>query len=331
MGVRIAVVGLGVGRVHVRTLAEQVQEADLVAVCDVNADVAKETSAACGAEAFTDYEALLERARPEAVVIATPPRFHAEQALLAAERGIHVFCEKPMAPTEPDCERMIEAAARHGVTLMIGFKKRFYPCYRFIREQVRDSGAPIRWATLRFALGRVEKDWFWDEADGGGPLVENAAHAFDLLRFLMGEVRELHAVGGNLFTPHRAPQIDAAGVLLTFADGAVAALGLGYGSEWPLAGEELALASAEMVFELGGRFDNPDSLRYARRDCPEEVCTAEVGPLEHTFAPELQHFLDCVGGRAACEASGEDGLAALRIALAAKRSIREGRTIALES
>jgi len=331
MGVRIAVVGLGVGRVHARTLAEQVEDADLVAVCDVNADIAKETAAAFGAEAFTDYAALLDRVRPEAVVLATPPRFHAEQTCLAAERGIHVLCEKPMAPTEADCERMIAAAARRGVTLMIGFKKRFYPCYRFIRERVHESSAPIRWAALRFALGRVEKDWFWDEADGGGPLVENAAHAFDTLRFLMGEVREVHAAGGNLFTPHRAPQIDAAGVLLTFAGGAVAALGVGYGSEWPLAREELALASAEMVFELSGRFDNPDSLRYARRRSPREILTGPAGPLKHPFEPELRHFLDCVRGRTVCEATGEDGRAALRIALAAKRSIREGRPIALES
>ena len=86
-----------------------------------------------------------------------------------------------MAGSVGDCERMIAAADRAGITLMIAQKKRFHPFYAYLKAQTQGEWGPIKWAQVRFALGRVEKDWFWKEGDGGGPLVENAVHVFDLL------------------------------------------------------------------------------------------------------------------------------------------------------
>lgn len=331
MAVRVAVVGMGVGRVHVKALSTLKDEVEVAAVCDLNEEVAREAAAGCGAEVFGDYATMLDRARLDAVVLATPPAVHAEQAAMAAERGSHVLCEKPMAPSVADCERMIDACDKASVTLMIAFKKRFYPCYRAIKRKVDETGAPIQWANVRFALGRVEKDWFWDEANGGGPLLENAIHEYDILRFLMGEVQQAYAAGGNLFMPHRAPQLDTAAVCLSFAGGGVASMGIGYGSEWGFAREELALASSKLAIELQGPFDGPDSLRYVMRDDPASVLAEDLPAMAgvDAFVPQLCHFLACVRGEAECESTGRDGLAAVRIALAVKRSIRQGRIVSI--
>ena len=333
MAVRIAVVGMGIGRAHLAALKNRVDNADIAAVCDIRRAAAEEQAAAYGTQAFDDVTEMLDAVKPEGVILATPPAVHAEHTVIAAERGIHVLVEKPMAPNVADCERMIQACAKANVTLMIAFKKRFFPCFRFIRDQVAESGAPLLWANVRFALGRVEKDWFWDEDNGGGPLLENVIHEFDILRFLMGEVTQTYAVGGNLFMPDRAPQIDAAGVVLTLANGGVASMGVGYGSEWPMAKEELALASEKLVFELQGAFDHTDALRYCHRDDPGNIKTPAFEPLGDgaAFAHQLRHFVDCIAGRADCESTGEDGLAAVRLALATKQSIREKRPLEVGS
>lgn len=327
MSTKVAVVGMGIGKEHARVLSDVIEDAELAAICDINLPAAQEIASRHGSQAFGDYANMLDEVKPDGVALATPPKVHAEQTVLAAERGVHVFCEKPMAPSIADCDQMIEACAKAGVTLMIGFKKRFYPSYRLIRQRVEETGEPLLWANVRFALGRVEKDWFWAEDDGGGPLIENAIHEYDIIQFLMGKVQKVYASGGNLFMPHRAPQFDAAGVVLTFASGGVASLGMGYGSEWGFAREELALASAKVAFELQGPFDNPDSLRLVMRDDPGEIANVDLPKLEHTFEPQLRHFLDCVSGEAKCESTGEAGRAALRVALAAKQSIRDGLPI----
>ena len=69
---------------------------------------------------------------------------------------------------------------------MLGFKKRYAPAYRFLKESEAEWGPP-RMGLCRYQLGPVPKDWFWDEADGGGPLVENTAHCLDVLRYLFGD------------------------------------------------------------------------------------------------------------------------------------------------
>jgi len=331
MSASVAVAGLGIGKAHLAALHERMPDVRIAAVCDLNGKLAQEQAARFGTQAFEDYGQMLDRARPDGVILATPPKVHAGQTALAVERGVHVFCEKPMAPNAADCERMIESCARAGVALMIGFKKRFYPCYLFIRDRVRQSGNPLMWANVRFALGRVEKDWFWAEDNGGGPLLENAIHEYDILRFLMGDVKEVFAFGGNLFLKHRGPQIDAAAATLRFESGAVAGMGIGYGSEWGMAREELALASADLAIELQGPFDRPDSLRYVQRSSPAQIERPQLPALDATtpFELELRHFVACMQGKAKCESTGQDGLASVRIALAVKRSVREGRVVAV--
>ncbi len=159
---------------------------------------------------FLSAEDLLKECRPDGVSICTPPASHLYITEVFARQNVHILCEKPMAPDVKSCEKMIEICQKHGVFLMIGFKKRFSSTYRFLKENFDgDFGMP-EWIFARFALGRVEKNWFWDENDGIGPIRENTVHIIDLLSFLAGRVRTVYAEGGNLFMPAFSPQIDSA-------------------------------------------------------------------------------------------------------------------------
>ncbi|HET7560530.1 MAG TPA: Gfo/Idh/MocA family oxidoreductase, partial [Limnochordia bacterium] len=325
MATRIGIVGLGIGKVHVGILSA-IPGVLVAGVCDVAEPVAQKVAAQYGATAYNSYEQLLETAALDAVVLCTPPALHAPMTESAARRGVHVFCEKPMAGTLADCERMNAAARAHGTLLMIGLKKRFSPYYRFIKERCREADAPILWANVRYALGRVDKDWFWNETSGGGPLVENAVHLVDALQFVIGDVKQVTAKGGTLFMTERAPVPDVAAVIFEFAGGAVASLGLGYGSEWPMTREEVTMASRRHVFELSGPFDRAQALRWAERANPAQIAapTLHEGDFDGGMTAELHHFVECVRTGAKPLADGEAGLSAVRVCLAMKRSIAEG-------
>jgi predicted dehydrogenase len=325
---KVAVVGLGAGRMHLASLAKR-HDVKIVAVCDIIKEVADKFAAAHRARAFTDMATMLQEARPEAISLCTPPSLHAAQTELAASRGVHVLCEKPMAGRVGDCERMIAAAERAGVTLMIAQKKRFHPFYAYLKAQTQKEWGPILWAQVRFALGRVEKDWFWKEGDGGGPLVENSVHVFDLMRYLMGDVEKVFAFGGTLFMNHRAPQIDAAAATLKFVSGGIAGLSVGYGSEWPMAREQMAFATPKIVVDCDGGFDRPNVFRGCYRDNPAKPLCLDF-PSTADFAgfdAEIDHFLACVREGREPIAPGRDGKEAVRLCLAVKESVRTGRVI----
>ncbi len=325
---KIAVVGLGAGKMHLASLAKR-QDVKLVGVCDILPDVAQKLAGDYKTRAYTDMARMLEEAAPDAVSLCTPPALHAPQTELAASRGVHVLCEKPMAGSVGDCERMVAAAERAGITLMVAQKKRFHPFYALVKKQTQGEWGPILWAQVRFALGRVEKDWFWEEGDGGGPLVENAVHVFDLMRFLLGDVDKVFAFGGTLFMKHRAPQIDAATVTLRFVSGAVAGLSVGYGSEWPMAREQMAFATEKIVVDCDGRFDRPDVFRGVYRNEPTKLLPLEMPPNADFagFDTEIDHFLTCVRQRREPLAPGRDGREAVRLCLAVKESVRSGRVV----
>ena len=328
MAMRVGVVGLGVGRRHVE-LFGAAEGAEVAAVCDVDEAAVDQVAAACGAAGYTSYEAMLDAEELDAVSLCTPPKLHAPMTEQAAARGLHVLCEKPMAPSVADCQRMIDACAAAGVTLMIALKKRFAPMYDRIRELC--AGERPLWARARFALGRVDKDWFWAEGDGGGPLLENSVHMVDILRCLMGDVVRVTAEGGTLFMAHRAPVADAAAATLKFASGGVAALGIGYGCEWSMAKEEVLLATPSMVFELQGGFDRADQLRYCCRDHPDHVHTETAAqPYHGGFPEEIAHFIRCVADGAPPLADGVAGRESARICLAIKQSIRTGQAVDLQ-
>lgn len=223
---RVAAIGLaGVGRKHVEVW-QRIAGVELVAVCDVVADLANEVGSRIGVPAFSDVEAMFDAMRPDGISLGTPPKTHLPLTRLSAKQGAHVFCEKPMASTVADCRGMIDVCAENRVTLMIGHKKRFVPTIVRLKELADGPFGRIEYMIHRYPHpGMSERDWFWAEDDGGGPLLENAVHAADTLGFLMGDVDRVFAEGDSFFARHRAPQLNCAVYTLRFASGAIATVG----------------------------------------------------------------------------------------------------------
>lgn len=320
---RVACVGLGIGKTHLKHYATR-SDVDIVAVCDVDENIVQREAAIYNARAYTSFDEMLARESLDAVSICTPPRWHAPMTEACADAGVHVLCEKPMAGTLEDCQRMVDAAERSNIVLMIAHKKRFHAFYAYLKRMTERDWGPILWASVHFGLGRVDKDWFWEESDGGGPLVENSIHVFDLLRWLMGEPKRIAGFGGNLFMKHRAPQIDAAVVCVEFESGGVASMALGYGSEWAVAREHLAFATPTVVVDADGPFDRPQHFTACKRTQPPETFALDFpADADWTgFATEIDHFIQCVRNNARPICDGREGMEAVKFALAAKHAIR---------
>jgi len=322
---KTAVIGLGIGKRHAMVLS-QMECVQLVAVADLKRDLATPLASQLGVRCYLDGMELLEKEKLDFVCVCTPPASHLTFTKGAAQRGFHVFCEKPMAPDLGDADGMIKACKDAGVKLMIGQKKRFQPAFSFVKEMTQKDFGPIRWAVVRYACGRVPLDWFWHEEDGGGPLHENSVHAFDMLRHLMGEVERVYAEGGNLFNPDRAPQLDVASVSLRFKSGAVAAVGCGQAYEWAFAGETSFLACDKAIAEVRGSFDNPEHLRYIIRAEPGRIVEVNYGEKD-LFRAELAHFAECILNNKTPLVTGEEGRASIAVCLAVKQSIRTGKPV----
>ena len=324
---RIGVVGLaGVGGVHVARVSEM-KGAELACVCDIVPSIAEEVGRKYDVRAYVAAEEMFEKEKLGGVILATPPKSHYPLTGMAAEKGVHVLVEKPMANTVEDCQKMIDVCKDKKVTLMIGHKKRFVPVFIRLKELIGGEFGTIRYMIHRYPHPWLSpKDWFWAEDDGGGPILENAVHAADILGFLMGDVERVYAEGDTFFAPHRKPQIDCAVYTLRLKSGAIATIGAGMVSMPAFNFEDFYIANENGVAQVSGPFDSAEVLRYAFRRDPQNV-HEETYRGTDAFRAEIEHFIECSKTGAEPRASGEAGKKAVAICRAVKESARIGKPV----
>jgi len=301
--------------------------AQLACVCDTNSEILREAREQAGVPGYPDVEAMFGAEELDAVSICTPPASHGPITAAAAERGAHVLCEKPMANSVENCQTMIDVCDSAGVVLMIAHKKRFLPAVARLKELIDGSLGAVRFMLHRYPHpGMSEKEWFWSEEDGGGPILENAAHAADLIRYVAGDVENVSAEGDSHLAPERSPQINCATYTVRFASRAIGCVGAGMVGCPGMSFEDLYVATDAGVAEVSGRFDNADTLRHVLRSDPRSVQT-ETFEGADPFELEMAHFIHCIESGAKPLTSGEEGLKAVELCLAVKQSARAGTPV----
>lgn len=195
---RIALCGYGpMGRMHAELLAKQ-QDVKIVGVADAEAELRARAERDTGAPTYETAEALLDAARADLAIVATPTFVHARHAMYALRKGLHVLCEKPMAIDSKECEEMARVARETGRMLTVGHVLRFWPEYVHLK-QVIDSGELGALRTLSMQrLGGVTRgwrDWFLDEKLGGTQIFDRHIHDSDLVLWLIGKPKAVHTVG----------------------------------------------------------------------------------------------------------------------------------------
>lgn len=206
--VRVGLVGCGkIGTIHAAAL-QSLSEVEFVAVCDANPERASAFAAQYGARPFSDLATMLREGGVEAVVIGTPHPLHAAPAIQAAEARVHVLVEKPMAASLADCDAMLAAAKKAGVTLGVISQRRLFEPVMRMRTAIDAGkiGSPALGVFLMYSWR--DADYYrsdpwrgkWD-TEGGGVLVNQSAHHLDMLLWLMGPAAEVNGYWANLNHP----------------------------------------------------------------------------------------------------------------------------------
>jgi predicted dehydrogenase len=223
----VGVVGVGeMGRRHAENLRRNVAEARLIAVADVSEDRARRIAGELEIEAsYASLEAMLENKEIDAIVIATPDKFHAQAIAVAARAGKDILCEKPLALNLADAHAALDAVSQAGRRLQVGFMRRYDPAYHAAMQRI--EGGEIGRPLIFKSLGR-DKDQpplsAYESGVNGMLFYTNTIHDFDLARWLMrDEVTNVHAYTTSVIRPEVADYGDVvAGVVnLQYEQGAI--------------------------------------------------------------------------------------------------------------
>lgn len=341
---RVGIVGCGrIARTHAEAVST-IQNASLVAFCDADGSRAQSFAGEFGAELATDdLDTFFTRGELDAVLVCTPHPAHEALVLAAADAGVHVLCEKPIAIRLDEADRMIEACDAAGVAFGVIFQRRFWPAAQRMRQAI-DAG---QLGTLTFGsayshLWRPEAYFKSDpwrgkwETEGGGVMMNQAVHTIDLLQWFMGPAKE---VFGRIATLRHGAYIDVEDTVaatVVFESGALGSIEAfttiepDFGFRVAIHGDNGATAS---VHELPEGTQGVNDLWTFEPGAGEREAwaNAERGhpgfPSFHRL--QIAEFLDAIRAGRPPAVTGRDARNSLAIILGIYESSRSGKPVLL--
>jgi len=326
MGVKIGIMSMA--HMHAYSYADAVRSmpnAELAGIADHDTDRAIETATTFETTAFARYADLL-RTDIDAVIIGSENVRHRELCEMAADAGKHVLCEKPLATSVEDGQAMIAACRKRQVQLMTAFPCRFSPAMGRLRTTVIDGAAGSILAIRGTNRGRCPFGWFVQtELSGGGAVIDHTVHVTDLMRWLTGsEVVEVYAeISNRMF----GQDFDDTGFLnLRFANGVFASLDTSWSrpKSFPTWGDvTMAVVCDRGTLTLDMFAQN--LVLYS--DKSGATSWSHWG--DNIDRLMLEAFVSAIAEGQPVPITGEDGLRAAEVALAAYRSAETGEPVVL--
>ena len=193
--VKVAFVGCGgIQAVHQKNLAG-LDGVQLVGHCDILEGRAEERAREFGGEPFTHYEEMYDKTKPDAVFVAVPPYAHVGMEEAAAERGIHLFVEKPIALDRKTAQRIAGIIRQSKILSSVGYCMRYHDTVSLARKYLKGKAISL---VLGFCNGGMPQTWWWRQMQkSGGQIVEQSTHVIDLARYLCGDVAEVYAAAST--------------------------------------------------------------------------------------------------------------------------------------
>jgi len=320
------VLGAGrIGALHARNLAGSVDGAHLVAVMDASPDAAQR-AAYGGATALGNIDKLLAHPGIDAVLIASPTPLHAEQIRAAAEAGKAIFCEKPVALDLKTTQDALSAVQGAGLPFQIGFNRRYDTGFREVARAVHagELGRPEMFRSQSSDPTPPPESYV---AVSGGIFVDSVIHDLDVARFVMGDVERVTALGRVLVAPYMEAHgdIDTSILTLEFTSGAI---GVIQNSRRTVHGYDLRLEVHGERGKLVTEVERATSVwKYGEAGIQGDYVYYFLERFRDAYRAEVQAFVDAVREGRTPTPGAEDALEALRLALAATKSLKEKRPV----
>jgi predicted dehydrogenase len=323
---RIGIVGAGfMGSTHARSWTAADRRP--VAIMAGPSGDPSELCARYGATPCDRLEDLLDAV--DVVDVCAPTHLHEELVVAAAKAGKHVICEKPLARTVEQGERMLRACDDAGVHLLVAHVVRFFPEYAAAKAAVDrgDVGTPavLRLGRSTFQPRKAADNWFVDEAKSGGLVFDLMIHDIDYARWIAGEVDSVYArsVRGS----RSGTEADHAIAILRHADGALTHLEASWAYLPPAFRTRGEIAGDAGVVSWDSDRTEPVRADLAATADAGEIPRAAATVTEDPYTTQIRHFLRVIRGEAPPIVTAVDGLAALRVAEAAVTSIASGQAV----
>lgn len=312
--IKVAVIGAGMmGKNHLKTY-KSLNNFELVGVYDIFPEAAQNAAEMFGIKAFSSLDEVA--ASVDAVSVVTTSVTHAEVGEFFLSKGIHCLIEKPLAATEEECNRLITAAKNHNVTLLVGHIEQFNPAVEQLHKVLADNSQICSLATNRMsaASGRIT------DVDVAMDLMIHDAEV--VLSLVKSPVVNISA--SAVRTAKSPSGKDYITALLEFANGATATMTASRITQSRV--RTLTVTTNDNYIDMDyinqsiavhsqGRMHNvaadslPENMRYGLKGSVENLFIPTAQPL----TSELNHFADCIWGKATPRITGEQALAALRI------------------
>ncbi len=334
---RVGVVGTGgIARSHV--LGYQAAGAEVVALCDSNPTTLASRQSEWGVSTgYTDYLELLADPAVEAVSVCTPNSSHHPITLAAAKAGKHVLCEKPVSMDLAQAEEMIDACRQAGVIFQVGHHMRSWGAATKAKQLIEHGDiGEVTYVRLRQAhdwggASEVRGAFASLALSGGGTLLDNGCHLFDLARHLAGDVADVYS---RIATRKFDVEVeDTAVSSLGFVSGAIGQVEVAWtGTGWQ---EAFWVFGTEGSLECDNRV-GPNVLTHRYRSsagvtwADTDVARYDLQSLE-SHTQHVINFLSAIGGTGPVVCTGEDGLEAVRLVLASYESAGLNRPVAISS
>jgi predicted dehydrogenase len=315
--VRIGFVGTGGIATHHLEQLRKVEGAQVAALCDVLEARAQEAAGKFGGKSYTDYRKMLDTEALDALYVCIPPFAHSDAEILAARKGVHLFVEKPVVLDVGLGLRINAEIQKAGVMSSVGYSLRYTPAAGAMRAFLH--GKTIAMVTSNRWGGVPGTPWWRVMAQSGGQLVEQTTHQVDLMRYLAGEIVEVHAryaqrVIGDL---ENATIPDVQVATFQFASGAVG-----------------AITTSCALTKGGGQSDLTVVLRDMSVRYGKEVTVSPAGAASIPVSPDPTPDIDAsfvraiqTGDRSLIRSSYEDGLKSAAACLAANESAETGKPV----
>lgn len=329
--VRIGLLGAGrIGKLHGENLAHSVPAAELYAVADpfMN-DATREWAASIGIQkCYDDPEKIFADPTIEAVFICSSTNTHAQFIIRAAKAGKHIFCEKPIDTDLAKIQEALDAVEKAGVKLQVGFVRRFDHNHKAVRDTVASGrlGAPH---IVKITSRDPEEPPMSYVAVSGGIFMDMMIHDFDMARYLSGsEVTEVFAYGTVRINEgfKEYGDVDTAIVMLKFENGAIGVIDNSRAARYGY-DQRTEVHCDKGCVQVSNDLNNTAMISSAEGVEVAKPTWFFLERYNNAFIAEAIDFIDAVVNNTEPPVTGIDGLAPVKIAMAAAKSLRENRSV----
>lgn len=337
--IRFALVGCGrIAQNHFAALKQHADRAELVSVCDIDANALQAASELTGAKPYSSVSSMLAETSADIVILTTPSGLHCEQAIEVASTGRHVMTEKPMATRWHDGLRMVKACDDAGVRLFVVKQNRRNPTLQLLKNAV-EQGRFGRIYMVNLNVFWTRPQEYYDSAAwrgtwefDGGAFMNQASHYIDLLDWIVGPIKSLQAYTATLA---RDIEVEDTGVIgVEWRSGALGSVNVTMLTYPKNLEGSITILGEKGTVRIGGVAVN-EVQHWEFSDPHTDDAKTQQASYQTTSVYGFGHplyydnVIRVLRGEAAAETDGREGLKSLEVLIAAYLSSRDGKRIAL--